>query len=138
QRIARPDELRVFQIRFPRERADAQEAVGLLDVREPGNSVDVDDVLRGGQAELHERDETLATGQHLRVVAKPGEQPCRLADRCGSVVLEGGRNHRGPPWPAAERGPSSSSIVLLSRPDLTTEKGESRGCGPRAPGVTPA
>src|SRR5207245_3824904 len=79
-------------------------------------------------AELHERDGRLATGQHLRVVAKPGEQLCRLADRCGSVVLEGGRNHRGPLGSTRLKG-SCRTISLSLRVEKRTPRADTRTRG---------
>jgi len=57
--IPRPDQLRLLEIRLARERADAEEPLGFPDERQAGNPVDVNEVMRIGQTELHQRDEAL-------------------------------------------------------------------------------
>jgi len=107
QWIARPDELGFLELGFAGQRADAEEAVVLADPRQTRDPVDVHEVGRACEAELHQGDETLASGEDLGVFAELGQEGCRFIDRARCVVLEGGRNHRGPlpgqPSPETER-----------------------------------
>ena len=60
------------------------------EIREPS---DVDDHLRLCEAELHRRQQAVAAGQELRVIAVPGEQSQRFVERRGPDVVERGGNH---------------------------------------------
>src|SRR5216117_4067764 len=97
QGIAGADEVGLLQVRFAREGTDAKKAVRLADERKSGNAVDVDEVAGAGQAELHERDEALASGEDLGLLTELCEQSRRLGDRTRRVIVKGGRNHRGGP-----------------------------------------
>ena len=76
--------------------AHAQVPVGVVDVVETGDAVDVDEHLGEREPELHHRDEALPAGEHLRFVAELGEQRNSLVRAAGSVVLEGRRLHAPP------------------------------------------
>jgi len=97
QGIAGADEVGLLQLRFAREGTDPKNAVRLADERESGNAVDVDEVPGAGQAELHERDEALASGEDLGLLTELCEQSRRLGDRTRRVIVKGGRNHCGGP-----------------------------------------
>src|SRR5213594_291333 len=97
QGIAGADEVGLLQLRFAREGTDPKKAVRLADERKSGNAVDVDEVPGAGQAELHERDEALASGEDLGLLTELCEQSRRLGDRTRRVIVKGGRNHRGGP-----------------------------------------
>ena len=58
---------------------------------------DVDDDLRVGEPEPQQRDERLAAGHHLGVVAVLGECGHRLVDRAGADVVELRRDHADSP-----------------------------------------
>src|SRR5438094_133626 len=106
QRIARANDLRLFQLGFPRQRADGEDAVGLADVRETGDAVDVHDVRRAREAQLHQRDEALPSGEDLGLLAESREQRRGVVERCGGVILERGWNHGGHPFRWSEpKGP---------------------------------
>src|SRR5207244_13052795 len=60
------------------------------------DSADIDHDLRLGEPELHRRDQTVAAGQHFRVLAMLGEKGERLVERRGPGVIERGRNHNRP------------------------------------------
>ena len=72
--------------------ADLQEAALLLDVLEARHPVDVDEVSGRAQPELEERQEALASREHLGV-AVSAEELDRLGERAGSVVVERSRDH---------------------------------------------
>jgi hypothetical protein len=74
-----------LEVGVPAERADAQAAVGVRPVvSQAGHVVDVDDHLRGGEAQLHHRHQALAAGQHLGVVAAVGSRPIASSRECGA------------------------------------------------------
>ena len=93
QRIALGDQRLRFEIRFTRQRADAECAIVLSDVRETVDAVDIDEMARLRQPEAHEGNETLAPGQHLGVLSELPKERDRLGDRRRSVVRELARNH---------------------------------------------
>src|SRR2546425_9823366 len=89
-----------------RRRPRVEDPVGLADVREAGNAVDVHDVRRAREAQLHQRDEALPSGEDLRLLAESREQRRGVVERCGGVILERGWNHGGHPFRWSEpKGP---------------------------------
>src|SRR5206468_8913538 len=76
-----------------RERADDDGAILALDLTEAGDAADVDQQFGLGEPELHQGNETVAAGQHLRV-ARPTECFDRLVDGRGRCVGERVRDHR--------------------------------------------
>jgi hypothetical protein len=98
QGIAPLHDLGLLEVDLAREAADAKCAAILTNVGQAREAVDVDDVPRTGQTQLHQRNETLTAREDLRVVPEPGEQRGDLAERGGSVVFECARNHRGDPF----------------------------------------
>ena len=62
------NEIRVFDGGLARKRLDGHAAIAPIDSIKAANAVDVNEVRRAGEAEVQERDERLAAGQHLRVV----------------------------------------------------------------------
>ena len=60
-------------------------ALNAPQIRDPPH---VDEVLEDGQAEGKHRDQALASGEHLRVVAEVGQERHRLVGSRGGVVLE--------------------------------------------------
>src|SRR5947209_9918351 len=76
-----------------RQRADPQLVTVLLDVVELLDPVDVDERRGLRQAEPHERNQAVAAGKHLGVLAKLAEQLRRLVDRGGARVFECSRYH---------------------------------------------
>src|SRR5712691_2529955 len=97
QGVAGADEVGLLQLRFAREGTDPEKAVRLADERESGDAVDVDEVPGAGQAELHERDEALTSGEDFGILTELCEQSRRLGDRTWRVIVKSGRNHRGGP-----------------------------------------
>src|SRR5439155_9733754 len=76
-----------------REGADAYLAVADGDVAERGDAAYVNERAGLGEAELHERQERVAAGEHLRVL-RAAERLHRLLDRRRSLVVEVERDHR--------------------------------------------
>ena len=80
------------------QRADARAAAAVgADAGELVDSVDVDQDRRPGQPEIHRRDQALATGQKLGLVAMLGLERERLRQRGCRDVFERGRLH-GARW----------------------------------------
>jgi DNA-binding LacI/PurR family transcriptional regulator len=76
-------------------RANAKPAVLDHQTIKPGDSIDVDEMLRPRQAERHRRYETLPAGQHAAVIVGVAcEQVQRFGDGRGGVILERGGLHR--------------------------------------------
>ena len=110
RRVAILDDLRRRQLVVSDEGADPEEPVALLDPVEAGDPVHVDEPLRCCEAELHQRDQALASGEDLRVLAVLREELQRLLEGLGPVVLERCWEHLlNPP-----RSPQGS---LRRRPD---------------------
>ncbi len=68
QRAGSRNEIRIFDGGLSRKGLDGNAAITLIDPIEAANPVDVDKVSRAREAEVQERDERLAPGQHLRVL----------------------------------------------------------------------
>ena len=79
------------------QRADPQVAVRPLERVEPGDAVDVDELRRGGEADLHHRDQALAAGEEAGVVTAFTFRRDRLLDGVRRDVVEPGREHVDPP-----------------------------------------
>src|SRR5205807_893282 len=76
-----------------RQGADSQLVTILLDVVELLDPVDVDKRRGLRQAKPHERNQAVAAGEHLGVLAELAEQLRRLVDRGGASVFECSRYH---------------------------------------------
>ncbi len=59
-----------------------------------GNPAEVDQVTRLGEAHLHHRQQAVAAGEQLRLVAELREQAERVGDGLRRVILEIAGNHR--------------------------------------------
>src|SRR3989442_11090880 len=89
-----------------RRRPGVEDAVGVADVGEAGNAVDVHDVRRDREAQLHQRDEALPSGGDFRLLAESREQRRGVIEGCRGVILERGWNHGGHPFRWSEpKGP---------------------------------
>ena len=111
-------------VALPRHRAEADLAVLLADVGERRDPVQVDE--RGGprQAEVQQRHQALAAGQHLGVAAVAAQRRERLVEARGRVVLELGRFHcsevlevgsdRG--WPEIGASGSDTPVLTVGAP----------------------
>ena len=70
------------------QRADPQFSVVHADIPQSGKPTDVHERRRAGETEVHHRDEALAAGDELGVVAKLGEQRYGLIGGSRTVVPE--------------------------------------------------
>ena len=87
------DPLVLEQRLLAHEGADVQHAFAQVDHVEAGDAVDVDEDVRLGRAELHQRYEALAAGEHPHVGCPVQQEHCVL-DRRRRVVGERRRLHR--------------------------------------------
>ena len=76
-----------------RERADGHMVSVVADVRQVGQPADVDQHRRRRQPQLHQRQQRVAAGEQLGVVAVLGEQRDRVVGRVGPDVVEQRGNH---------------------------------------------
>jgi len=92
--------------RLPRPRPDRQPAVVEADVVELVDVVDVDEVRRLGDAEVHQRHKTLTARQDARLLPGRRQHGDRLARARGTVVGERGRLHGSLLTPGCADGPT--------------------------------
>ena len=92
------------------EAADRDRVAGVAHVGEVGEPTDVDEHRRRRQPQLHQRQQRVAAGEELGVVAVLGEQRDRVVDGVGAGVVERGGDHR-PPAISAE--PASTAATML-------------------------
>src|SRR5450759_5836852 len=113
-------------------RADPHVAVVALDLGQSGDPADVDDQLRLREAELEERDEALASGHHLGVIAALFKDGQDFGEGRRSLIVKSGRKHQPssqtrqatPREKPASQAPVYHRMVALSnngawRPDPT-------------------
>src|SRR5581483_3474222 len=86
------------EIGVPRQRSDRDGVSLVPDVAEVVEAADVDEQRRPREPHAQERDQRVAAGEELGVLA--AEKLDRLADRPRPRVVEGGRDHG--PAPAAD------------------------------------
>ena len=82
-------------LRVPCHGADAQSPVA-ANVGGFGNEVEIDQMTRGRKTKLHQRDEALAAGEELSVVAQLAQLRNRFRIGCCAVIREGPRIHPHP------------------------------------------
>src|SRR5437763_15550212 len=82
------------------EGADGHLAAGLADVAQLDEPADVDEHRRRRQPQLHEREQRVAAGQQLGLVAVLAQELDRLLGRAGPYVVERRRDH---PWLLPDR-----------------------------------
>ena len=92
QRVRLAEQRVVRDVVVARERADRDPVAVLAHVAEVGQAADVDEQRRLREAELHQRQERVAAGEQLRVVARP-EQLDRVVDRLRDLVVEPRGDH---------------------------------------------
>ena len=86
---------RAIESSVPHPRANAQHAILRGDPVQPGDGVDVDQIGRPRQAEIHDRDEALPASQHTAVLRRKfSEEPHRLFQRFRAAIGEGRGFHR--------------------------------------------
>src|SRR5439155_27381474 len=129
-----------FEFGVTCQRCDPDAVQVAADVAQLGDAVDIDQVLRRGKTHRQDRQQTLATREHLAVRSEPGKHVECLTERGRAVVVEGGRFHYV--WPfssgstrCGERSPSGVStlpVEIIVPPSSTrpTVCGSSRSaCG---------
>ena len=84
-------------------RADGDVVAVVADVRQVGEATDVDQHARLGEAELHHRQQAVAAGDELGLVAVLADQADGLLGGLGTDVVERGGDHWAPPADAAAR-----------------------------------
>src|ERR1700693_1242086 len=94
-----------------------QLAAALLDVVEVLDAVDIDEGARLRQSHAHERDEAVATRQHLGILAVLVEKLYSLLDGGGTRVFECGWGHLRASFPLLD-APLASWICFQSRSGL--------------------
>src|SRR5256712_12564195 len=84
-----------LEVRLADEGADAELAV-LPDRREAAHAIDVDEETRLCESELHQRDEALASREHLALPAGARQQLDGVRDVVRDLIVEGRRDHGSP------------------------------------------
>jgi hypothetical protein len=74
-------------------RADADTFSFVLDIRQVWDAVEINEDGRGGEPEVHHRDQALAAGEHTRVGAIGPEQRQGRIDRSRSMIFKARRLH---------------------------------------------
>ena len=80
----------------PDDRTEYDMTVHALDKAQRGDAADVDQSIEPRQTEVEHRDQALAAGQHLRLVAEVAEQLDGVLDGRRRVILEWCRLHHIP------------------------------------------
>jgi len=88
ERVVLGDQLGLQQVDVPRQRPDPDLAFLLADVGELVELVDVDQVLRVGQAELHHRQQAVTARDDARLGAEPLERFDRALHARRTLILE--------------------------------------------------
>ena len=78
----------VLHIHVPGEGTDGDVVAGIADVRQVGDTTDVDQHAGLGDAQLHHRQQAVATGEELGIVAVLTEEADGLFGRTGTDVIE--------------------------------------------------
>ena len=82
-----------FQFCFARQPANLQKAAFFLDIRQPGDAVDVDQITWASDPKLHHGDQALSATENLRVLSVPLQEGNRFRNCVGSQVFEGWWDH---------------------------------------------
>lgn len=89
------DEVAVFELAVPHHRPDPQAALGAnVQPAEFGEPVQVYDDRRLGQTEVHDRDETLTTGQQFGIGSVLAHHLQGFRQRERGDIVEGSRFHK--------------------------------------------
>jgi len=86
QRHLTAEQPRVLDVVVPGQRADRDMGSLIGDVGKLTQPTEVDDHLGGGQPQFHQRQQRMASGQELRVLAVFGHKVDRLFGRPGPLV----------------------------------------------------
>ena len=88
-----------LQVPVPGESTDGDVVAGVAHIRELVQTADVDKHRRHGEAQLHERQQGMPSGEQLGLVAVRGEQAEGLVDRRHPLIVERNRDHGRPSCP---------------------------------------
>lgn len=94
------------------QRADPPAAVLALDRAQAGDPAQVDEQRRRRQPQPHQRQQRVAAGERLRLLAAVGERGQRGVERVGGGVVELGRDHLRASWIACH---TRSDVSGMSR-----------------------
>ena len=75
------EQIGVLDVHVAGERADRDVVAGVADVRQVAQPADVDEHRRLGQAQLHQRQQAVAAGEELGLVAVLADEADRLVGR---------------------------------------------------------
>ena len=101
QRHVLLQERRRLDVHVAGQGADGDVVAAVADVRQVAEATDVDQHGRLGEAELHHRQQAVAAGDELGLVAVLADEADRLLRRLGADVVECCRDHGLPPGVAA-------------------------------------
>src|SRR5205807_7114638 len=96
-----------FDLGMARQSAQPPGAILRLAIGERWNESDIDQVHRAREAQLHERNQTLATGEHLGFSPQIGQHRRSFLKRLRAMIAEGPRIH----WISGNSGVKVSSRV---------------------------
>ena len=120
-------ERRALERRLARQRADLEDAAFLLDVVEPGDAADVDEVPRPRQPELEQRQQALAAGEDLRLVAASfSSSPSASGQRLRGVVVE--RREESSITLRVSLRPAKKPVRIAPPPDAAADRSRSPAC----------
>lgn len=68
------------QLVLRRHRADDDRGAPVPDSLQVGDAAEIDQVLRGGHAQFHHRDQAVTTGERTRLVTEVGKEAYSLFD----------------------------------------------------------
>jgi hypothetical protein len=103
-----------LQLPVPGEGADGHLVALLADVGEVGEPADVDDHGRRGQPQPHQRQQRVAAGHQLGVVAVLDQEVDGLVGRLGPDVVEGDGDHASAPFVPGVAGTSACPPVMAA------------------------
>src|ERR1700730_9065383 len=95
-RIVRSNQIRCFQVSFPRQPTDLQKTAFLLDVRKVRQPIDIDNELRPRQSDLHHRNQALAAAQNFCTFSMLLKESNRFRNGLRAEILEGLGDHFSP------------------------------------------
>ena len=93
--------------------ADHHVVAVLADVRQVRQAADVDQEGRGGQPELHQRQQRVTPCQQLGIIAVLAQEAHRLVDGLGPLIFERRWNHAETPA-ALAAGTSAAARMALT------------------------
>src|SRR6202035_1273830 len=78
-----------FQFRVPRQSTETQLAIATLNVVQPRNEIDINECGGPRQPHFHQRDKTLSTGKHPRIVTQLLQKFGSLRERFRAMIRKG-------------------------------------------------